>query len=105
MTGDRTPTSLRTAIASVLWNASNYPPAVGLSMFGQDITPLVDKVVAAVAAVDAEPTRAAKPEPEWEMGSTCGICDEVHALDKGETPEPGRLLYHRQVGPWEQVDQ
>lgn len=51
---------LRRSIGAVLFDAMNYPEAVQARMLGQDYTPLLDKVVAAVIATDEE---VPKPEP------------------------------------------
>lgn len=43
---------LRNAIANVLVNGSNYPPKVTPRILRQDMTPLIDTVLAAVVATE-----------------------------------------------------
>lgn len=51
--------TVRAAVGSVLWNASNYPERVQARMLGQDTAPLRDKVTDAVLAALAPAAPAA----------------------------------------------
>lgn len=56
MTDDELNKALHSRIGEVLWNVSNYPPAVQSRLMGMDVGPLREKVVAAAEAVFREHT-------------------------------------------------
>lgn len=76
---------LRRAIASVLWNAGNYPDRVQAALLGQSVAPLVMLVHDAVLAAGFR--RPVSPEPITEEQINA---ERARQIEKGYTPEHDR---------------
>ena len=79
--------ALRSAIGSVLFNASNYPEKVASRIMGQDIGPLIEKVTRAVmerlAAQSASGEERAT-KAQWGVRYQTSTGSEVHTLSDKE---------------------
>jgi hypothetical protein len=99
---------VRSALASVLCNAANYPAEVGAHILGRDLSRLVDAATA--AALAARPAPVVSGEVEWGVRCNDAEGDVIEADDRKDAErikafydagmDHGHTLVRRTVTDW-----